>query len=63
MNVCIYRLNQKALSRTENFCSKERVRCGAVKQLVCTAPDIWPVWLAVYGVVMLFAAQVYLAWE
>lgn len=47
MRLCIYRIEQKEHHGVRHFCRQDRIRCGGMLQVACTAQDYWPAWLVV----------------
>lgn len=49
MDLCIHRTTQRQHKGDFSFCRQKQRPCRSLRQLICTAPDIWPAWVIVLG--------------
>lgn len=45
MNICIHRMVQKEFSGVTAFCREDKSRCSSLRQVACTVPEFWPLYL------------------
>ena len=54
MDLCSNRQTYRGHGWSASYCRRDKVRCSGFRQLICTAPDIWPVWACAAVVLGLF---------
>lgn len=47
MDLCIHRISHREHNKRRSYCRDKQQPCGFLRQIICTAPDAWPIWTIV----------------